>query len=193
MGKVHVFWEGQEILRNLHRRFDRYNIGKIKCGDFAKFVWPSQNIWTLTVRFRYIFVDYLENLNFTRMMKFSCHTLLSLWHRSNELCFTAARNLNSTIQFSSVFREDFVGVKENVLDRIGRDMCSDWRLCSVVADLTFSGAASTGSAIYYNKKSLHDGLLLFVCLLVTEATPFWITREARPIPYNIELCPEESS
>ena len=96
-------------------------------------------------------------------------------------------------QFSSVFREDFVGVKENVLDRIGRDMCSDWRLCSVVADLTFSGAASTGSAIYYNKKSLHDGLLLFVCLLVTEATPFWITREARPIPYNIELCPEESS
>jgi len=32
-----------------------------------------------------------------RMMKFSCHTLLSLWHRSNELCFTA-RNLNSTIQ-----------------------------------------------------------------------------------------------
>ena len=46
------------------------------------------------------------------------------------------------------FRKDFVGVKENVLDRIGRDMCSDWRLCSVVADLTFSGAAPTGSAIY---------------------------------------------
>ena len=58
------------------------------------------------------------------------------------------------------FRKDFVGVKENVLDRIGRDMCSDWRLCSVVADLTFSGAASTGSAIYHSKKSLHDCLLL---------------------------------
>ena len=34
--KVHIFWEGQTILRNLHRRFDRYYIGQINGGDFAK-------------------------------------------------------------------------------------------------------------------------------------------------------------
>ena len=28
-GKVHNFWEGHKILQNLHRKFDRYNIGQI--------------------------------------------------------------------------------------------------------------------------------------------------------------------
>ena len=28
-GKVHIFWEGHKILRNLHRRFDRYYIEQI--------------------------------------------------------------------------------------------------------------------------------------------------------------------
>ena len=32
--KVHIFWEGQRILRNLHQLFD---IGKIIGGDFANF------------------------------------------------------------------------------------------------------------------------------------------------------------
>ena len=36
VGKVHIFWEGHKILRNLHRRFDHYYIGQIYCGDFAK-------------------------------------------------------------------------------------------------------------------------------------------------------------
>ena len=35
--KVHIFWEGRKCLWNLHRRFDRYNIGQIYGGDFAKF------------------------------------------------------------------------------------------------------------------------------------------------------------
>ena len=35
--KVHIFWEGHKILRNLHRKFDRYYIGQIYGGDFAKF------------------------------------------------------------------------------------------------------------------------------------------------------------
>ena len=34
--KVHIFWEGHKILRNLHRRFDRYYIGQTYGGDFAK-------------------------------------------------------------------------------------------------------------------------------------------------------------
>ena len=34
--KVHIFWEGHKILRNLHCRFDRYYIGKIYGGDFRK-------------------------------------------------------------------------------------------------------------------------------------------------------------
>ena len=35
--KVHIFWEGHKILRNLHRLFDRQYIGQIIGGDFAKF------------------------------------------------------------------------------------------------------------------------------------------------------------
>ena len=34
--KVQIFYEGHKILRNLHRRFDRYYIGQIYGGDFAK-------------------------------------------------------------------------------------------------------------------------------------------------------------
>ena len=72
------------------------------------------------------------------------------------------------------FRKDFVGVKENVLDRIGRDMCSDWRLCSVVADLTFSGAASTGSVIYQSKKK-------FAWRFVTDLLKFRISEKATKV------------
>ena len=35
--KVHIFWEGHKILRNLHHRFERYYIGQIYGGDLAKF------------------------------------------------------------------------------------------------------------------------------------------------------------
>ena len=37
LGKVHIFWEGYKILRNLLRRFDWHYIGQIYDGDFAKF------------------------------------------------------------------------------------------------------------------------------------------------------------
>ena len=46
--KVHIFWDDHKILRNLHRRFDCYYMGQIYGGDFAKNLWPSQNIWTLS-------------------------------------------------------------------------------------------------------------------------------------------------
>ena len=35
--KVHLFWEGHKILRNLHLRFDWHYIGQIYSRDFAKF------------------------------------------------------------------------------------------------------------------------------------------------------------
>ena len=35
--KVHVFWEGHKILRNLHQLFDWQNIGQINGGDLAKY------------------------------------------------------------------------------------------------------------------------------------------------------------
>ena len=35
--KVYIFWEGHKILQNIHHRFDRYFIGQIYDGDFAKF------------------------------------------------------------------------------------------------------------------------------------------------------------
>ena len=36
IGKLDIFWEGHKILRNLHRRFDRYYIGQIYGEYFAK-------------------------------------------------------------------------------------------------------------------------------------------------------------
>ena len=37
LGKVHIFWEDHNILRNLHRRFVLCSNGQIYDGDFAKF------------------------------------------------------------------------------------------------------------------------------------------------------------
>ena len=35
--KVHIFWEGHKILRNLHRKFVLCGASQIYGGDFAKF------------------------------------------------------------------------------------------------------------------------------------------------------------
>ena len=48
--KVHTFWEGHKILRNLQSWFDRYYIGQNLRWKFCKNLWPSQNIWTLCKR-----------------------------------------------------------------------------------------------------------------------------------------------
>ena len=53
--KVHIFWEGYKIFAKSPPFFDWYYIQSKKGGDFAKFLWPSQNIWTL-----------IENFNNTR-------------------------------------------------------------------------------------------------------------------------------
>ena len=45
--KVHIFWEGHKNLRNLPLTFDCMYCGQKLVEDFAKFLWPSQNIWTL--------------------------------------------------------------------------------------------------------------------------------------------------
>ena len=36
-GKVHIFWEGHKILRNLHQLFVLSTTSQIIGGDFAKF------------------------------------------------------------------------------------------------------------------------------------------------------------
>ena len=48
--KVHIFWEGHKILQNLHRRLDRYYIGQIYGGDFAKFYGLYMNFITYLTR-----------------------------------------------------------------------------------------------------------------------------------------------
>ena len=47
--KVHIFWEGHKLLRNLHRRFVLCGNGSNLRWRFRKIFWPSQNMWTLTV------------------------------------------------------------------------------------------------------------------------------------------------
>ena len=41
--KVHIFWEGHKIVRNLHLALHRTKVR----WRFRKILWPSQNIWTL--------------------------------------------------------------------------------------------------------------------------------------------------
>ena len=49
--KVHTFWEGHKILRNLHLTFDYSQYIQSKIGwRFRKILWPSQNIWALHIR-----------------------------------------------------------------------------------------------------------------------------------------------
>ena len=43
--KVHIFWGGHKISRNLHLTFDRHYIR----WRFLKILWPPQNIWTLKI------------------------------------------------------------------------------------------------------------------------------------------------
>ena len=46
--KVHIFWEGHTILRNLGQLFDWQYIHRTKnWWRFRKILWLSQNIWTL--------------------------------------------------------------------------------------------------------------------------------------------------
>ena len=45
--KVHIFLEGHKILWNLHLTFDCVYCSQKLGEDFAKKLWPSQNIWTL--------------------------------------------------------------------------------------------------------------------------------------------------
>ena len=42
--KVHIFWEGHKILRNIHHRFVLFSVSQICGGDFAKFVVFSEYI-----------------------------------------------------------------------------------------------------------------------------------------------------
>ena len=45
--KVHIFLEGHKILPNLHLTFDCMYCSQKLGEEFAKILWPSQNIWTL--------------------------------------------------------------------------------------------------------------------------------------------------
>ena len=51
--KVHIFWEGHKILRNLHQLFDWQYISRTNnWWRFRKILWPAQNIWTLRILVR---------------------------------------------------------------------------------------------------------------------------------------------
>ena len=67
--KVHIFWEGHNILRNLYRRFVLYSASQIYSGDFAKFFGLLKiPIWTLN---KLIWSE-IKNLNSLRTEKICC-------------------------------------------------------------------------------------------------------------------------
>ena len=74
--KVHIFWEGHKILRNLHRRFNqspvlhRTNVR----WRFSKIFWPSQNIWTLN-RIK----NYPSNAISTNCLVWTVHIRANFW------------------------------------------------------------------------------------------------------------------
>ena len=48
LSKIHIFWEGHKILRNLHLTFTGPMYRTKVRWRFRKILRPSQNIWTLT-------------------------------------------------------------------------------------------------------------------------------------------------
>ena len=75
--KVHIFWEGHKILRNLHLAFDctTYMLSKVR-WRFHKILWSSQNIWTLFEVWRdYFFISLFQ----------VTHALVL--NKANESCF----------------------------------------------------------------------------------------------------------
>jgi hypothetical protein len=75
--KVHIFWEGHKILRNLHQFFVLCTASQIIGGDFANILWPSQNIWTLWQQVgHWITILVHENLKLRRLAE---HVLYTNW------------------------------------------------------------------------------------------------------------------
>ena len=64
--KVHTFWEGHKILRNLHLPFDLCSASQIIGGDFGKFcgLLRIQNIWTLKIVLHRIIMHKSQTKNF---------------------------------------------------------------------------------------------------------------------------------
>ena len=65
--KVHIFWEGHNILRNLHRRFVLCSNGQIYSGDFAKFcgllrIYQLYKTATQYVQARFLVQSFLRSL-----------------------------------------------------------------------------------------------------------------------------------
>ena len=84
VSKVHIFWEGHKILRNLPLTFDGMYCSQKLGEDFAKFLWPSQNIWTLM--FNKIFLAITNLLiNQTFWQKTICKSIVTsnLLHAQN--------------------------------------------------------------------------------------------------------------
>ena len=90
--KVHIFWEGHKILRNLHQSFVlcTYCLSN-NWWIFRKTLWPSQNIWTLTdLWLIYCYCYYYSTLNHFYASNTAsiskwvdrCHSTTALW-RSN--------------------------------------------------------------------------------------------------------------
>ena len=59
--KVHIFWEGRKVLRNLRRRFDWHYIGQIYGGDYAKF-WGLIRIYGFIIKKQFLCKSYITTL-----------------------------------------------------------------------------------------------------------------------------------
>ena len=87
--KVHIFWEGDKILWNLHGRFVLFSASQIYGGDFAKFCGLlriyelyQQNIEkTYFARLKYKKIPLLKNDNFMQNFRIKkLKILLPDWH-----------------------------------------------------------------------------------------------------------------
>ena len=59
--KVHIFWEGHTLLRNLHLTLVLCSCQSIMGWRFRKILWPSQNVWTLPLLLLCLFTSlYLD-------------------------------------------------------------------------------------------------------------------------------------
>ena len=78
--KVHIFWEGHKVLRNLHQLFDGQYIGQIIGGDIAKFcgLLRMYELWLLTLR---CWISVLHPYQFSS----TTHLMCTTYHGSNQM------------------------------------------------------------------------------------------------------------
>ena len=169
MFKVHIFWEGHKILRNLHQLFDWQYLGQIISGDSAKFCGLLRNelYWDLT--------SDLVQPNF-RCRPFVSKTVFEWFsvYENKVLSWNLSKLSQAAIRWLILFSKTEPNCFKNEWILLGIKDLLDlaplwiWNVCSVIGKVEFSW--SVGMAVQKCMHTYHSGWGVFLFLQSSEST-----------------------